>query len=36
MSQATSIGVPWLFSLVAIFIIIVIIASIVKVWLRGH
>jgi len=36
MSQATSMGVPWVFSLAAIFMIIVVIASIVRVWLRGH
>jgi len=36
MTQAINMGVPWVFSLAAIFMIIVVIFSIVKVWLRGH
>ncbi|MDH5375203.1 MAG: hypothetical protein OEZ21_03205 [Candidatus Bathyarchaeota archaeon] len=35
MAQAGNMGVPWLFNLAAVVMIIVVIISVVRVWLRG-
>ena len=36
MTQAANMRVPWIFSSAAIFMIIIVIVSIVRVWLRGY
>ena len=36
MTQASNIGAPWIFTAVGIFMIVLIVISIIRVWLRGY